>query len=51
MHEHLQPFVGASMNHWVGTGQVWPTSEALPARWSPDRRVTAWPGLHAGVSF
>ncbi|MEZ4237075.1 MAG: hypothetical protein R3F59_13160 [Myxococcota bacterium] len=30
LREHLQPFVGASLNTWVGTGAVWPrpTDEA-----------------------
>jgi hypothetical protein len=48
---HLAPFVGVSVNTWVGTGRIWPRAVDLPQRISPDRRVATWPGVHAGVSF
>ena len=51
LHEHLQPFAGVSLNHWIGTGAVWPSAQDLPARITPDKRLAAWPGVHAGISF
>lgn len=48
---HLAPFVGVSVNTWVGTGAIWPRAVDLPQRISRDRTVATWPGVHAGVSF
>ncbi len=49
--DHVAPFVGLSMNTWVGTGAVWPRAVDLPSRVSGNNRVVSWPGIHAGVSF
>jgi hypothetical protein len=49
---HLAPFAGVSINTWYGLGKVAPRAVGGLPEWADTtRRVVAWPGVHAGVSF
>lgn len=48
---HLAPFAGVSVNTWYGIGRVAPRAVGLPEYADSTRKVVAWPGVHAGVSF
>ncbi len=50
LHDHVAPFVGLSLNGWLGDGSVMPRADGGPGVWSRSGAAT-WPGLHAGVQF